>query len=586
MTEIIEGTARDVTPTSVALTAAPAPAAVQQYVTPTQDPLRALGMMSAEDFAREVGVIKAGKERMLALQAGLLRGPEFDDKGKKVKDGPDWDTIPGTPKPSLLQPGAESLAMFHRLVPEHIQRLVITPGSNGWPEEIAVHTETRLHHGSLEGPVVGTAVASCSSYEDRYLYRNTERTCPKCGAATIIKGKPEFAPRQQGRSGPVLPGYEQGGWVCWGKKGGCNSTFPDNDQAIAGQAIGKAFVDNPRGLINTITQISAKRGFVGAIRHTLNITDLFTQDIEEMMGSGGGDPGPVESQPAQQQAQAPAAAPAAAKSQPAPKAAASSKSGGQGPTPGASSAKGELVFEGPVMTRDDGTRQTPDGRVFRFAIKVGNSKHNVELWESAATIVAGLGLAEGNMVKVTGVRIEEDWPGRGEKPKKKVVKEVTRIEIQTDEGWMPVFEAKAPAPQPAQQEAFGTGPGSPSDTTGMPTGDPSDGPQFDDADLPFAAPTPPPPPAERTKITGDPSGEADVFGIIGDTKWETTPKGVRFYYLEVEPEPDRFVAVAVSEEDAELTGVADLAIGTKVRAMGGWNKTGQVLVCSIVGKVP
>lgn len=531
---IIEGTAKDVTPTSVALTTQ-APAAVQHYDTPTQDPLRSLGLMSAEDFTREVGVIKAGKERMLALQAGLLR------------ENIDWGTIPGTPKPSLLQPGAESLALFHRLVPEHLQRLIITPGKEGWPEEVAVHTETRLHHGSLEGPVVGTAVASCSSYEDRYLYKSTERICPTCGKPSIIKGKAEYAPRTHGRSGDILPGYEQGGWSCWKKKDGCGANFPDADSRIAGQPVGKAFVDNPRGLINTITQISAKRGFVGAIRHTLNITDLFTQDIEEMMGSG---EAPSDAPAPAQPTQAPASKPAAAKSQPKPAAPAQA-------APAAPKGKGELVFEGPVTQVDEGTRMTPDGRVFRFAIKVGNSKHNVELWNDAAVAVAAYNLSVDQHAKVTGVRFEEDWPGRTSNPEKilpmkKVIKNVTSLELDGKE--IPLGEAAPPEPVEQMPEAF----------------------DFDE-----------PPAAERTRITGDPAGSADVFGRLADTRWDTTPKGARFLSLEVEPDTDRYVVVAMSEEDANDQIVGDdglvvMPIGTRVRVMGGWNKSGQVLVAAIV----
>ena len=560
MTEIIEGVARDVTPASTALTVAPASAPIAHYDAPTQDPLRALGLMSAEDFQREVQVIKAGKERMLALQAGLLRGPEYDADGKKVKDGPDWDTIPGTPKPSLLQPGAESLAMFHRLVPEHIQRLIVTPPSqDGWPEEVAVHTETRLHHGSLEGPIVGTAVASCSSYEDRYLYRNTERTCPKCGAATIIKGKPEFAPRQGGKGTPVLPGYEQGGWVCWGKKGGCNANFTDADQAILGQAIGKAFVDNPRGLINTITQISAKRGFVGAIRHTLNITDLFTQDIEDIL-SGAIDVTPPPAQQAQQQAQAPAAQQAAPKQQAA----------AQKPATAAPKAQGDkaLVFEGPVTVPPDGTRQTAKGRVANFAIKVGNSKHNVELWDEDAERIVAFGLEEGHVLRVHGVREEQDYPNRGDKPKKKVIKDVTLVEFQRSEGdWSAILstgpiERSGPVVSPSQTP-------------------PDEGPPaFDDDDLPFtAAPV-------RQQLTGDPKGTAEVFGELVDLRWDQTPKGVPFLYVEIEPNPGTYVKAAMGKEDAEMQGAQDIAIHSRVRLIGGWNGRGEIVVATILGVVP
>ena len=539
--DIIEGTARDVTPTSVAMTVAPAAAPVQHYDTPQRDPLRALGLMDPAEFTREVEIIKAGTERMLALQAGLLRGPADG------KAGIDWDTIPGTPKPSLLQPGAERLAQFHRLIPEHRQQLTITPGREGWPEEVAVHTQTYLHHGSLEGPIVGSAVASCSSYEDRYLYKTTERLCPKCSAPAIIKGKPEYAPRQQGRSGPVLPGYEGGGWVCWkGKKQtpGCGENFPDEDQRIVGQAVGKAFVDNPRGLINTITQISAKRGFVGAIRHTLGITDLFTQDIEEFIGQGGGDEGHSAPPAAENRATPPAQQRAAPPAQQQPPAAAKGGPKGTGAT-----------FSGPVMVEPEGMRDTASGKVMNFAIKVGSSKHWVELWGAdKAELIPHLKVDV--KVAVEGTRFEEDYPNRGDKPKKKVIRDVTAISI--DGG-------------PAL--TFGVAPGA------MPMAEPDDGPPpFEDGDVATVA---------RTPYHGDPSESADVTGTIAAWSQQTTGQGTRYLRVEVDDPgaPGRFWNVAVTDLDQVETDDLGKPLwqqGDPIRLIGGRNAKGAVIVAAIV----
>ena len=549
MTEIIEGHARDVTPQAVAMTVAPPQHAIQPYEAPTRDPLRTLGLMDMAEFDREVQVIKAGTDRMMKLQVELLRGPE------NGKPGIDYDTIPGTNKPSLLQPGAERLAMFHRLIPEHRQQLVITPNPDpAWPEEVAVHTQTFLHAGHLEGPIVGSAVASCSSYEDRYLYRSGERLCPKCGKAFIIKGNPKYAPRTHGRTGDVLPGYEQGGWLCWKKpekgKDGCGATFQDNDRSITDQAVGKNFVENPRGLINTFTQMSAKRGFVGAIRHTLGITDIFTQDVEDMQDmqprnvtpqpEADGDeppfPGEAATVPAQQRQSAPRQQ-AAAKAEPK----------GTGAT-----------FEGPVIATPDGTRQTANGRVLNFAIKVGSSKHNVDLWDDLALSVLPL-LKEGVAVGVDGERFEEDWPGRGEKPMKKVIKNVTRVVVDGRE-FRPAAKAEAaPAEAPSA-------------------------PMFDpEAEAP-AAPV-------RTLITGQKGGTADVFGQLEDAAWKSFPNGRegRWLYLEVAPEPGAtFVKVAVSEKEALENGYIgddDLplwSIGTRLRVIGGWSNNGQMLTGTII----
>jgi hypothetical protein len=554
--ETIEGVARDVTPQSTAMTVAQPQSAVQAFDAPNRDPLRAMGLMDAAEFQREMEVIKAGRDRMLQLQANLLRGPKYDKAGKKIADGTDYDTIPGTNKPSLYQPGAEQLAMFHRLIPEHRQTLSITPHNDpAWPEEVRVDTQTFLHLGSLEGPIVGSAVASCSSYEDRYLYRNTERVCPKCGKPAIYRSKPEWAPRSGGPGSSPLPGYEQGGWKCGSKKGGCGANFPDNEPSLANAGVGKAFVENPRGLINTITQMSAKRGFVGAIRHTLGITDLFTQDVEDQRPQddrGGPEdlPPPPDTAPS-----APAAPrPAQAATQPRKKGT-------------------DAVFEGPVIKEPEGLRSTPNGKVAAFAIKVGNSKHNVDVFEPLAGTILPL-LKEGVVVGVDGTREERDWPGRGDKPMMKVIIDVRRVVIDGQE-----YLQGAP-PMPAEAPSAPMFPA----TVGM--GDPSDG----DGPLPFDPDEPAVP--QRTQITdpaaGAAQGAADVFGVLANVTAMTSPQGRPYFQLEVEPTPETFVKVAVLKDAAVENGLTDdmgdflYPIGQRVRVMGGWNRTGTIIGSEIV----
>lgn len=546
MTEIIEGTAVDVTEGAVVVRQA-APASVEAYERPRVDPLRYLGTMSDEAFRGEVAVIKAGTDRIGQIYKEVMRGPEYDKDGKVINEGVDYGVIPGTKNPSLLQPGAERLLMMARLIPRHEQTITITPGENGWPEEIRVDTQTYLHAGALDGPVVGSAVASCSSYEDRYLYRSSERVCPKCQKPVIIRGNPQYAPRTRGRVGDVLPGYDQGGWLCWKKKDGCGATFQDNDRAITDQAVGKVFVENPRGLTNTLVQISAKRGLVGATRHTLGITGLFTQDIEDMPAPSTPDAG----------ATAPATPPAAERSAPAARQATPV-------TPPAPSGTG-ATFEGPVVKVPEGWRMTPDGKVLRFAIKVGNSKHNVELWGGGGD----LALTLEQRVRVHGVRHEEDWPGRGTgkdaKPMMKVVKEVTAIE-DVETGAI-LFSAAPAAPQPVQQALMAP--------------DEDEGPPMFDDDL-FVAPARPEPVQMTTQDT---SATVDMTGTLRLIEWKDQP--ARFLYLEVVVPGDQFIKVAMKEDEALETigntdGTFTVAVGSTVRVMGGWNSKGVMVIAGIV----
>lgn len=527
-TLIIEGTAVDVTEES-ALVVAPAQQAAV-VVNRGADPLRYLGTMSLAEFTGEMEAIRSGTDRIAAIYKNLLRADI------------DYGVIPGTKNPSLLQPGAERLAMIARLVPQHQQR-ILTVAHAGHPDELVVHTTTLLHFESLDGPVKGSAVASCSSYEERYRWRTKERECPKCGKPSIIKGNPQYAPRTHGREGSVLPGYDQGGWLCWKKKDGCGATFADNDLGVTGQAAGKVENEEPHALINTLVQISAKRGFVGAVRHTLGITDLFTQDIEDIPGFQPAEATP----PAPSEVTARAATPRETP-RPAPQ-----------PAPVASGTA--ATFTGPVMATPDGLRSTPKGKVLAFAIKVGSSKHNVELWGAAAAEALPL-LTEGVTVSVDGVRTEEDWPGRGDKPKKKVINDVTRVLI----GDVIIEPGTAPA---ARHEA-------PSDPLPFGLGEP-----MDDDDL-WPATT-----GEPVKQTGNPDGVVDQVGTLRTIAWATTPKGKRYVALDVlDADTNTYADVVVGEADATASFVdgASFTIrpGLFVRVMGGWSPKGNTVIASIV----
>ncbi len=535
MTEtIIEGTATEVQygtgPGSPSQPYGMMPAQPQQAVAVhdqhQSDPLRYLGLMDPAQFQAEMDAIRAGTDRIAAIYRNLLR-PEID-----------YGVIPGTKTPSLLQPGAERLAMIARLVPRHEQRIVTTP-VQGHPERIDVFDQCFLHFESLEGPVKGSAVASCSSYEERYRWRNKERSCPQCGNETIIKGNPQYAPRTHGREGPVMPGYEAGGWNCWKKKGGCGANYTDNDLRITGQTPGKVENEEMAALINTLVQIAAKRGFVGAVRHTLGITDLFTQDVEDM-------PAAILDSP-------PPASPPSTQARPVPAAAA----------PVAAAASGHLTFEGPVMATPDGIRSTGKGRVLAFAIKVGNSKHNVELWDDLADS-AFRHITEGAVLRVDGVRIEEDWPGRGDKPRKKVIEQVSRV-VRADTGEIIAERAPGASQTPGNAPEADPGPG-----------------LFDD-DLMGE-----PERAAPVALTG--KGDVDATGTIRTIRWEVTPKGKAFAYVEIlDPEtPSYYFPVAVKEEDAFAT-IADegsrqfsVEVGGQLRIMGGWNEAGRMVIAGIV----
>lgn len=175
-----------------------------------------------------------------------------------------YGIIPGCVKPSLLKPGAEKLGMMFRLSPAYT--ITRREHSNG---HLEFEVMCRLTHiKTLE--VWGEGVGSCSTLETKFRYRKAEQTCPKCGKPTIIKGKKEYG----------------GGWICFAKKGGCGAKFQDGDKDIENQNMGRVEHDNPADYYNTVLKMAKKRAQVDAILTATAASDIFTQDVEEMVDNG------------------------------------------------------------------------------------------------------------------------------------------------------------------------------------------------------------------------------------------------------------------------------------------------------------
>ena len=198
-----------------------------------------------------------------------------------MRPNEDYGVIPGTQRPTLLQPGAQKLAVLFRLAPEY----VITPRDLGGGH-IEYLVQCRLLHQGT-GNFIGSGIGSCSSMESKYRWRGGAFTCPDCGKEAIIKGKAEYG----------------GGWLCWGKKGGCGAKFPESQ--FTGTPERKENEDIS-DCLNTVLKMAQKRALVSAITTCTAASDLFTQDMEEAHAVA---PAPYEPPPAQkpQQPSKPAA---------------------------------------------------------------------------------------------------------------------------------------------------------------------------------------------------------------------------------------------------------------------------------------
>lgn len=173
----------------------------------------------------------------------------------------DFGTIPGTPKPTLLKPGADKLCELYGLADDYavVQRV------EDWDKALFDYEVKCTITSKRTGTLISTGMGSCNSYEKRYRWRDAQRKCPNCGKECIIKGKDEYG----------------GGWLCFAKKGGCGAKFTDGDPGIVNQAVGKVQNEDVADLKNTILKMAKKRAKIDATLSATRSSGVFTQDIED-----------------------------------------------------------------------------------------------------------------------------------------------------------------------------------------------------------------------------------------------------------------------------------------------------------------
>ena len=213
--------------------------------------------MSVEGVMAQVNAIQELTKR--AMRSGEHYGI-IPGTSRKDKDGKELA------KPSLLKPGAEKLSMMFRLSPTYVGQDCPVMHANGHLEYRLTCTMTNIRTGEVWGQGVG----SCATLETKYRFRKAEQVCPKCGVPAIIKGKQEYG----------------GGWLCYGKKGGCGAKFLDGDKEIENQNMGRVEHDNPADYYNTVLKMAKKRAHVDAVLTCTAASDLFTQDLEDMAENG------------------------------------------------------------------------------------------------------------------------------------------------------------------------------------------------------------------------------------------------------------------------------------------------------------
>ena len=202
-----------------------------------------------QDYGIDVGRVVAMRAAVMEVVDKVLREGEHYGalEDMKPKDGK-------KPKKMLFQPGAEVLCQVFRLRPEFQELSVIERD-----DFILLKLKCKLFN-SVTGELVGEAIGSANSREDKYVSQVSAKLCPNCGAPTILKSK-----------------EKNGGWFCWAKKGGCGSTFPDEDKKLLDQT-GTVSITRLYGLYHTLESIAQKRAYVKAVRNATACSDIFTDE--------------------------------------------------------------------------------------------------------------------------------------------------------------------------------------------------------------------------------------------------------------------------------------------------------------------
>lgn len=179
-------------------------------------------MILLDDF--DTSIVKDTLQKVSAMQATIKAS---------LKVGHDYDTIPGTGKPTLLKPGAEKILMMFGLTSEY----EIVDSVVDYQKGVFAYTiRCILSKGSSK---ITEGLGSCNSYEKKYRYRWAKKDDIPAG---------------------VDP-----------------STLKTNNY-------GKYQIENDeiQDQANTILKMAKKRAQVDAVLTVASLSEVFTQDVEDM----------------------------------------------------------------------------------------------------------------------------------------------------------------------------------------------------------------------------------------------------------------------------------------------------------------
>jgi hypothetical protein len=182
-----------------------------------------------------------------------------------------YGVIPGCKKPSLLKPGAEKISLTFRLAPYY--EITEKKMPNLHREYIMKCTLKHIE----TGKVFAEGVGSCSTMETKYRYR----TGP--GETTGVQVPKAYWDIRKSDAALAMPtlktlanaaGFE-------GNKFGTKKD--DTGTWYITTASEMVEHDNPADYYNTVLKMAKKRAHVDAVLTATAASDIFTQDVEDMV---------------------------------------------------------------------------------------------------------------------------------------------------------------------------------------------------------------------------------------------------------------------------------------------------------------
>lgn len=154
---------------------------------------------------------------------------------KTLRSGHDFGIIPGTNKPTMFKPGGEKICMMFGLTPNYDFMDKTENYKDGF---FAYNVRCTLYKNEQ---AVSQGVGSCNSWEKKYRYINSD-TMPEGVDPSTVK------------------------------------SFTNN----YGQTKYKIDNPDPCDLVNTILKMAKKRAFIDAVLQVASLSEVFTQDLEDM----------------------------------------------------------------------------------------------------------------------------------------------------------------------------------------------------------------------------------------------------------------------------------------------------------------